>query len=180
MSLRERTRPGLGIIEPYLLGWKPQCHMEIVPYAIRAFHRLRSRGLADTASYSAHALMGAAATSYFDMRYGGKLCRTRDDSSVGDGYFVIDHTPYAALRAMFDRVRIERETPVDVGCGEGRVINFWLSRYPSNPIVGIEANQVAARSAARRGNAASRRLCPLRKWPPAAPYLQPLICDGVY
>ncbi len=39
---------------------------------------------------------------------------------------------------------------VDVGCGDGRVINFWLSRRLKNPIIGIEAVEAVADEARKR------------------------------
>jgi 16S rRNA A1518/A1519 N6-dimethyltransferase RsmA/KsgA/DIM1 with predicted DNA glycosylase/AP lyase activity len=39
---------------------------------------------------------------------------------------------------------------VDVGCGDGRVINFWLNSGYKNPIVGIEIDGATARSTSDR------------------------------
>jgi trans-aconitate methyltransferase len=55
------------------------------------------------------------------------------------------------LRDIFAEVPIsDEDVLVDVGCGEGRVINFWLSRGLKNPIIGLEfVASVAQRAKAR-------------------------------
>jgi precorrin-6B methylase 2 len=55
------------------------------------------------------------------------------------------------LRSLFDCISISPDDVlVDVGCGHGRIINFWLSQRIKNKIVGIEANPEAAKDAAAR------------------------------
>ena len=39
---------------------------------------------------------------------------------------------------------------VDVGCGKGRVINFWLSRHLTNKIYGLELDKRIARKTAKQ------------------------------
>jgi SAM-dependent methyltransferase len=43
---------------------------------------------------------------------------------------------------------------VDIGSGKGRVLNFWLKRFPNNPIIGIELDEAVADRARHR----------LRRW----------------
>ncbi len=73
-------------------------------------------------------------------------------------------TPYPELRASrtqsmhyLQLMRLFREVPikksdvlVDVGCGKGRVINYWLNMGCKNRIVGIELNEQVADRAQER------------------------------
>jgi hypothetical protein len=58
-------------------------------------------------------------------------------------------TPYESLEALFAAVEIgPDDVLVDVGCGKGRVIHWWLMRGLRNRIIGLELNaKVAARAA---------------------------------
>ena len=52
---------------------------------------------------------------------------------------------------IFARVPIaSSDVLVDIGCGEGRVINFWLSQGLKNPIIGIEVVEAVAEQARKR------------------------------
>ena len=123
----------------------------------RAINRLRKMGARDTARYSYHILVQALLTAYNDLRFGRKLCRFYPGSNKElEGAHVIEPTPYWSLQDSFKRISISStDVLVDVGCGEGRVLNFWLSLGLKNQLVGIEINEAAAKGAARR----------YRKWP---------------
>lgn len=55
------------------------------------------------------------------------------------------------LRDIFARVPVSPDDVlVDIGSGEGRVINFWLSRGWKNPIIGIESVEAVADNARKR------------------------------
>lgn len=58
---------------------------------------------------------------------------------------------YLALSLIFENVAIASDDVlVDVGCGKGRVINWWLSKRLSNRIVGLELDpEVAAHTRER-------------------------------
>jgi SAM-dependent methyltransferase len=63
---------------------------------------------------------------------------------------VIAATEYAILNEIFDgRIR-DNDTIVDVGCGNGRVIRWLVSRGVKQQIFGIEFNKDAAAYAARK------------------------------
>src|SRR5215470_12031173 len=126
--------------------------MNLISYFGRALKRIQRRGLADTINYGSHVVAGRFLTIFWDLRYGHKVCKThRDSNKEREGHTVIDPSPYYVLRAIFERVSIgPHDVLVDVGCGEGRVINFWLHRGIENQIVGVEANPEAAQDAARR------------------------------
>jgi hypothetical protein len=126
--------------------------MEMAQYLGRAVARLRSRGLGDVSRYSLHVIKERAYASVIDLRFGGKLCRTDLNEAIyNNGRHTMVHTHYHVLRDIFARVPISPDDVlVDIGCGEGRVINFWLSRGLKNQIIGIEAVDAVADQARKR------------------------------
>jgi SAM-dependent methyltransferase len=89
-----------------------------------------------------------ARTVATDLRYGAILSGTA--RSRGAGAYAVANTPYSALPHIFaGRIRRE-DVLVDVGCGKGRVINWWLSRGLRNRIVGIEIDPGVASATRRR------------------------------
>lgn len=49
------------------------------------------------------------------------------------------HTDYSAMPIIFKQVDIVPEDVlVDVGCGKGRIINYWISQAVGNKIIGLE------------------------------------------
>ena len=120
--------------------------MEMVQYLGRAVARLRARGLGDVSRYSLHVIKERAVASAIDLAFGGRLCRTDLNETVynGDRHTMV-HSDYHVLYDIFARVPIAKgDVLVDIGCGEGRVINFWLSRGLKNPIIGIEVVEAVA------------------------------------
>jgi SAM-dependent methyltransferase len=74
-----------------------------------------------------------------DLRYGGVLGGTVQTRYAGKGATNTENTPYDVLAAIFRPGTIHSsDVLVDVGCGKGRVINWWLSRGYRNKIIGIE------------------------------------------
>jgi SAM-dependent methyltransferase len=62
-------------------------------------------------------------------------------------------TEYDHLDELFRRARIQvdrTDVLVDIGCGMGRVINYWLARGYGNRIVGLELDPDVADSVRRR------------------------------
>ncbi len=54
-------------------------------------------------------------------------------------------TEYGQLECLFRRVPISpSDVLVDVGCGKGRVLNYWLSLGLTNRLIGIELDQEIA------------------------------------
>ena len=126
--------------------------MSVAGYMGRAFRRLRTRGLGDTSVYSYHVARNAALGAWIDLRYGSKLSKTRCGQSgkIMDST-AIQHTDYYVLEEIFQQVAIRADDIlVDVGCGDGRVLNYWLSLSLPNRILGIEIDPETARSAQRR------------------------------
>lgn len=126
--------------------------MEMVQYFGRAVARLRARGLGDVSRYALHVVKERAYASAVDLAFGGKVCRTDLSESIyKDGRHTMVHTDYHVLRDIFARVPVTtNDVLVDIGCGEGRVINFWLSQGWKNPIIGIEAVEAVADEARKR------------------------------
>ena len=126
--------------------------MEMTQYLGRAVARLRARGLGDVSRYSLHVIKERAYASAIDLAFGGKLCRTDLNENIySNGRHTMVHTDYHVLRDIFACVPLAPDDVlVDVGCGEGRVINFWLSRRLKNPIIGIESVEAVAEEARKR------------------------------
>ena len=126
--------------------------MEMAQYLGRAVARLRARGLGDVSRYSLHVIKERACASAIDLAFGGKMCRTDLNEAVyNNGRHTMVHTDYHVLRDIFARVPVSPDDVlVDIGCGEGRVINFWLSRGWKNPIIGIESVEAVADNARKR------------------------------
>ena len=124
----------------------PDATMEMAQYLGRAVARLRARGLGDVSRYSLHVIKERALASVIDLTFGGRLCRTDLDENIySNGRHTMVHTDYHVLRDIFARVPLTTDDVlVDVGCGEGRVINFWLSQGWKNPIIGIEVVEAVA------------------------------------
>jgi SAM-dependent methyltransferase len=63
----------------------------------------------------------------------------------------IYHSKYSALPIIFRFIRIKRsDVLVDVGCGKGRVINYWIFRGYKNKIIGLELDKKIAIQTAKQ------------------------------
>lgn len=88
-----------------------------------------------------------------DLRFGGSAGGLLANPFAAQGASRVQSTDYTALGRLYRRNGIEiREADVlvDVGCGRGRVINWWLSRGLRNPMVGLELVPEVAEATARR------------------------------
>jgi SAM-dependent methyltransferase len=88
-----------------------------------------------------------------DRRYGGWSGGRVNDAPV-DGGLGFTAADYYMLRRLFSpeagiEVRPD-DVLVDVGCGKGRVLNFWLDQGWTNRIVGVELNPELAEWTRRR------------------------------
>jgi hypothetical protein len=79
---------------------------------------------------------------WLDLRYGGFVGGTFQTPYAHLGVEDTANTDYAALPFIFtpDAVR-HSDVLVDIGCGKGRVVNWWLSQGYTNQIVGIEIDE---------------------------------------
>jgi Methyltransferase domain len=93
-------------------------------------------------------LRRTARNAAFDLRFGGLsggYCRNPHPDATGTGA-----TDYALMSQIFGgRIRPD-DVLVDVGCGKGRVINWWLAQGVRNPIYGLEMLDEVAEHARRR------------------------------
>lgn len=85
-----------------------------------------------------------------DLRYGAFLGGTRKTPYSNLGIADTANTDYAALPWIFQGIVQPTDVLVDIGCGKGRVINWWLDQGLRNQIVGIEIDETVARKTQRR------------------------------
>ena len=88
-----------------------------------------------------------------DERYGGRCGGTYSSQWNHKGYRGTSSAHYYYLANIFNGsdVRIEpSDVLVDVGCGKGRVLNFWLHSGARNRMVGIEIDERWASFASAR------------------------------
>lgn len=88
-----------------------------------------------------------------DLRYGGYCGGVLPPPSGFPGANKTQSIYYSTLAKVFlaSGVKIaESDVLVDVGCGKGRVINYWLSLGCQNKIVGIELNEQIAEGVRKR------------------------------
>jgi methyltransferase family protein len=88
-----------------------------------------------------------------DLRFGGWCGGRFENPFARQGAHHIQSVDYAVL----DHLHRENQIPihaddllVDVGCGRGRVLNWWLARGCSNRLVGLELVPELAHATARR------------------------------
>jgi hypothetical protein len=60
------------------------------------------------------------------------------------------NSDYIALRRLFAGRIYPSDVLVDVGCGKGRVLNWWLSQGLDNKLIGIELDPAVAEKTRRR------------------------------
>lgn len=85
-----------------------------------------------------------------DLRYGRPLAGERPTRYSHLGAKDTANSDYLALDRLFaDRIRPD-DVLVDVGCGKGRVINWWLRHGYDNKIIGIELDAEIAAGTSRR------------------------------
>jgi SAM-dependent methyltransferase len=85
-----------------------------------------------------------------DLRFGGLLTGGVKTQHRGLGAHNVVNSPYSVLPQIFAGRIGPSDVLVDVGCGKGRVINWWLSQGVRNRIVGIEINPEVAAATAKR------------------------------
>jgi len=89
-----------------------------------------------------------------DIRYGEFLGGVKKTKFALNGAYDTANSDYEALDLIFSRLYSENSNQldvlVDIGCGKGRVINYWLNRFPSSKIYGIELDPDVAKNTASR------------------------------
>lgn len=91
-------------------------------------------------------------TKYLELRYGcsepPRINNRFEQSHGANDHFSFGYHFVSRVMELVD-VR-ENDVLVDVGCSAGRVLNWWLYRYPANRLVGIELDPELADTTARR------------------------------
>lgn len=82
-----------------------------------------------------------------DLKYSRRLLRGNNKSRYKHlGANDVYHTKYCAMPLIFRNISIDpQDVLVDVGCGKGRVINYWLSQKYKNQIIGLELDTEVAK-----------------------------------
>ena len=90
---------------------------------------------------------------WFDRRYGGWCGGVVPSPFSDSGAMPTQSADYRALKAIFNLPELKihsEDILVDVGCGKGRVLNYWLSQGLSNRMIGVELNsEIAAKTRTR-------------------------------
>jgi SAM-dependent methyltransferase len=82
---------------------------------------------------------------WWDIRFGGVAGPTRGSRYAHLGAHGVRNVSYRALAALFRHVTIEPgDVLVDVGCGRGRALNYWLREGLPNRLVGLEIDEEVA------------------------------------
>lgn len=116
----------------------------------RLVSRIQEDGLGKTIKYISYVGWSEIKTkienALIDLKYSkrilsGHLPTAYKHLGANDVY----HTEYSAMSIIFNQIFITpQDVLVDVGCGKGRVINFWLSQGFNNKIYGLEIDPQVA------------------------------------
>jgi cyclopropane fatty-acyl-phospholipid synthase-like methyltransferase len=85
-----------------------------------------------------------------DLKYGSFLGGTKKTPYAINGAKDTANSDYIAMSFIFQDIVKSDDVLVDVGCGKGRVLNYWLKKFPNNKIIGIELDEKVAKSTANR------------------------------
>jgi SAM-dependent methyltransferase len=125
-----------------------------VNYFQRIKCRITEEGLKNAAKYYLLAGYDEASsqlkTMSLDLLYSGRLLGGNENSSFKHlGANDVYHTDYTAFSFIFRNIAVQpNDVLVDVGCGKGRVINYWLSQNYPNKLIGLELDPTIAKRTA--------------------------------
>lgn len=85
-----------------------------------------------------------------DLRYGGLLNGSVMSRYAQLGSLETSNNDYEALSHIFANRIKPSDVLVDIGCGKGRVINWWLHSGCRNRIIGIELDEEIANRTRQR------------------------------
>jgi SAM-dependent methyltransferase len=88
-----------------------------------------------------------------DRAWGGPCGGIKHSPFAHLGAYATQSMDYAQLSYLFSRNDLpirESDVLVDVGCGKGRVLNYWLGRGVRNRMIGIELDEAVAAATRRR------------------------------
>lgn len=121
----------------------------------RIISRISEEGIISTIIYmfyaSYYCLREYIYEIVFDLHYSRKILKGNLKTAYKYlGANDVYHTKYSAMPLIFRFVPISKQDVlVDVGCGKGRIINYWLSRKLTNKIIGLELDPKVARQTSR-------------------------------
>lgn len=110
----------------------------------RLARRIRDEGLVKTLKYVSLVSYDTAKEcvlgTLLDLKYSRRLLWGNQKTAYKYlGANDVWHTDYSAMPLIFDQIEVlPRDVLVDVGCGKGRVINYWLSQGYTNKMYGLE------------------------------------------
>ena len=121
----------------------------------RIRERVQITGIENTLKYAGAVLVDEINSFcqeiVLDLTYSGRILYGNEKTrfkylGANDVY----HTDYSVMPLIFDHVKITpQDVLVDVGCGKGRVLNYWLSQRYKNEMIGLELDPVVAEQTAR-------------------------------
>ncbi|MCX7922426.1 MAG: hypothetical protein N3B21_10520 [Clostridia bacterium] len=120
-------------------------------YVYRINCRVKDEGVSGTLKYCIlvcyHSLYSLLRDTFLDLKYSGKILKGNHKTSYKHlGANDVYHTDYSVMPLIFNHISISRDDVlVDVGCGKGRVINYWLSQKLSNKMIGLELDPLVGR-----------------------------------
>ena len=85
-----------------------------------------------------------------DFRYGAFLGGVKKTKYLHKGANDTANSDYKVLPHLFSSIVEPHDVLVDVGCGKGRVLNWWLSNYREHKIYGIELDPEIAEQTRKR------------------------------
>jgi SAM-dependent methyltransferase len=88
---------------------------------------------------------------YGDLKFGSWCGRIKPSQYAHLGASAVQSSYYSQIAELFGQITItETDVLVDVGCGRGRVLNYWLSRGYRNQMIGIELDEEVADATRKR------------------------------
>lgn len=125
-------------------------------YYTRIRLRIENEGMLKTIKYiikvSLYQLLDFLCVTWLDYKYSRRLLRGNIKSAYRHlGANDVYHTKYSVMPIIFGLVPVQKgDVLVDVGCGKGRIINYWLSRKYRNKIIGLELDKKVAHNTAEQ------------------------------
>lgn len=128
---------------------------ESMHYTDRIRMRIANEGIVKTLIYMVsvlyYVLREYLFEIIFDLCYSRCILKGNNTSKYRHlGANDVYHTKYSAMPLIFRFVPVtKKDVLVDVGCGKGRIINYWLSRKYKNIIYGLELDPAVAGNTAK-------------------------------
>lgn len=122
----------------------------------RIFKRIYNEGLYKTLKYiiyaASYCLRERVCNLIIDLVCSHRLLNGNIKTAYKSlGSNDIYHSKYSVLPIIFKLVKIRpKDVLVDVGCGKGRVINYWIFKKCKNKIYGLELDRTIARQTAKQ------------------------------